>query len=247
MACPYCGTPNLATATKCVKCGGNLTKPPEAPPPTPKQSSAFKFTPLLLGILLVFLFVCGGLAYMLTRTSDVTATVQEVSWTRTIAIQALQPVKKEAWRNEVPQGARLGTCQQKLRRTQEQEAAGAKKVCGTPYVVDQGTGKGKVVQDCRYEIYEDWCQYEANDWVVVRTERATNRDLRPFWPALNLQSQEREQQGGRQETYTVTFERDGERYSYSPSAADFPRFQVGSTWKLKVNQLGGVSSVEPAR
>jgi ribosomal protein L40E len=243
IVCPSCGTPNLATATQCVKCGSNLTKPAPTPPPAP-ESKPFKLSPILIGILILAVVLCGALGLMLTRTSDVTATVQDVSWTRNIAIQALQPVKKENWRTDVPKDGKLGTCEQRLRRTQEQEVPGARKVCGTPYVVDQGTGQGKVVQDCRYEIYEDWCQYEINDWVVVRTEKVTRHDLQPVWPALSLVSG-REREGARSEQYSVVFDRDGQQYTYSPSAAEFSKFQIGSVWKLKVNQLGGVASVTP--
>ena len=244
--CPYCQTPNPATALQCSKCGGSLAKP--KPEPAPKaETKGFRFTPLMLGIVAIVVLLCGALAFALFRTSDVTATVQDVSWTRTIAIQALQPVKKEGWRNEVPNEARLGSCEKKLRRVQEQEAPGAKKVCGTPYVVDQGTGKGKVMQDCKYEIYEDWCQYEVNDWVKVREEKASRHDLQPVWPAVSLGVKEREQKDGRKEEYAVVFDRDGKRYTYSPPASEFAKFQVGSVWKLKVNRLGGVTSVSPAR
>lgn len=243
ITCPSCGTANPATATKCVKCGGNLTKPAPTPPPA-QESKPFKLSPILIGILILAVVLCGAVAIMLTRTSDVTAMVQDVSWTRSIAIQALQPVKKETWRTDVPKDGKLGACEQRLRRTQEQEAPGAKKVCGTPYVVDQGTGQGKVVQDCKYEIYEDWCQYEINDWVVVRTEKVTRHDLQPAWPALSLASG-REREGARSEQYSVVFDRDGQQYTYSTSAAEFSRFQIGSVWKLKVNQLGGVVSASP--
>jgi len=116
------------------------------------------------------------------------------------------------------------------------------KVCGTPYVVDLGTGQGKVVQDCVYLVYEDYCRYETTAWVVVRTERLTGSDLQPTWPRLMLSSNERE--GTRQEDYTVVFDNDGTRYTYHPtSAAEFAQFQPGTVWKLEVNQLGGITSI----
>lgn len=247
ITCPYCQTPNPATATQCSKCGGSLVKTEPKPAPALEKKAPSRLVPLAIAAGAVILLLCGFLAVSLLRTSEITATVQDVSWTRTIAIQALQPVKKEAWRDEVPKDAKLGSCQTKLRRTQEEEAPGAKKVCGTPYVVDQGTGKGKVVQDCRYEIYEDWCQYEVNDWVKVREEKVSRHDLQPVWPAVSLRPQEREQKDGRREEYLVVFDHDGTRYTYSPPASEFPDFQVGSVWKLKVNKLGGVVSVSPAR
>ena len=78
----------------------------------------------------------------------------------------------------------------------------------------------------------------------MRTEKLSRHDLQPAWPVVSLASSG-EREGARTEQYSVIFNRDGKQYTYSASAAEFGRFQIGSTWTLKINQLGGVVSVTP--
>ena len=241
LQCRQCGAQNPATALQCRQCGGNLTKPKETPPPPAAEKRPFPLG-IALMVLLVVLGICGFVALSLLRTEEITAEVYDVSWSRSIAIQAPQLVTREAWWDDVPSGARVVMCEKRLRREQAEPAPVSTKVCGTPYVVDLGTGQGKVVQDCVYLVYEDYCQYETMAWVVIRTERLTGSDLQPMWPRLILGSNERE--AARQEEYAVVFDNDGTRYTYHPSsAAEFAQFQTGTVWKLKVNQLGGITSI----
>jgi hypothetical protein len=121
-------------------------------------------------------------------------------------------------------------------------------VCGTAYVVDQGSGTGKVVQDCQYEVYEDWCIYTVDEWQVVDTLTATGASLSPQWPDVSLSADQREGET-REESYRVYFRTDDKKgeYTYRPSTAEeFAQFVTGSEWTLKVNKLGGVTDVEPA-
>ncbi len=241
VTCPHCGAQNPATALQCQQCGGNLTKPKETTPPPAAEKRPFPLG-IALVVLLVVLGICGFMALSLLRTEEITAEVYDVSWSRSIAIQAPQLVTREAWWDDVPSGARVVICEKRLRREQAEPAPVSTKVCGTPYVVDLGTGQGKVVQDCVYLVYEDYCQYETTAWVVVRTEKLTGSDLQPTWPRLMLGSNERE--AARQEEYVVVFDNDGTRYTYQPSsAAEFAQFQPDTVWKLKVNQLGGITSI----
>jgi hypothetical protein len=71
-------------------------------------------------------------------------------------------------------------------------------------------------------------------------------DLKPRDPALSLRAGQRE--GDHKETYEVVFSSEGKQYKYSPrDASDFAQFTTGSRWTLKVNALGGVTSVQAAR
>jgi hypothetical protein len=118
------------------------------------------------------------------------------------------------------------------------------KTCGTPYTIDQGSGYGKVVQDCEYKVYNDWCEYTREEWQEVDDASASGHDLNPYWPPVNTASGQRE--GGRSEKYNVGFDTEGKSYTYHPSDADeFSRYIISSKWVLKVNALGGVTAVEP--
>jgi hypothetical protein len=263
--CPFCGTRNLATAETCKKCGGDLswdgkqrasgqrvptvaeaqarraTTPP-APEPTQKRKAP---TAAILIISLAVIVGCIILLIMLLRTDDVTATVSDLQWERSVAIEAYTNVTDSDWRDQVPANAEVTSCSMIYRSTSGQPQVNATEVCGEPYVEDTGTGIGEVVQDCEYEVYDDYCEYTMMAWVVVGTVTETGRDQSPFWPALNLEPDQRE--GDRSETYTIVFRDGGDSYRYTTSDERiFSRAELGSRWTLQINQLGGVQALEPA-
>jgi ribosomal protein L40E len=244
--CPYCGALNPATALKCSNCAGSLAQRPvdqaKAPPTAPVKASRL---PLFIGIgvLVVAVIVCGLLFF---RTSDTSAAVKGVQWQRAIQIMEERPVQHETWRDQVPSGAALGSCELKVRSTQNEPALNSEKICGTPYSVDTGTGVGKVVQDCQYEVKDDWCAYTQLEWTVVDSVVLKGADANPQWPAVSLRTDQRE--GDRAEVYVVFFSSDGKEYQMTVAgASDLAKYVVGSRWKLKVNALGGVVSAEPAQ
>jgi ribosomal protein L40E len=243
--CPYCGEMNPATALKCSKCAGSLAvrsvDQAKAAPPAPAKANR---VPIFIGIGvgIVALIICGLLFF---RTSDTSAAVQGVLWQRAIEIMEERPVEYATWRDQVPTAATLGACQLKVRGTQNEPAPNAEKICGTPYTVDTGTGVGKVVQDCAYEVQDDWCAYTQLEWTVVDTAEVQGTDFNPQWPALKLAADQRE--GNRTEAYTVIFVSDGKEYRMTiASASDLAKYVAGSKWKLQVNALGGVVAAEPA-
>jgi hypothetical protein len=191
-----------------------------------------------------------GLAFLVFQsfnTSDVIGVVRAVRWERSIGIEAQGPVERSAWRDQVPAGAEVGVCE--LRPRQVLDAPDPQrrsdKVCGTPYAVEQGDGTSKIVQDCQYQVYDDYCPYTVLEWREVDRATAQGADLQPYWPDLDLAADQRE--GRRTEAYAVSFSGAGEVYDYSVSEADeFAQFTPGSRWTLKVNGLGGLNAVEPA-
>ncbi len=243
LRCPACGTENPATALKCSKCGAALAQP--APSQAAPVVTGRKFpVAILLAIVLGLCALIGAVTLLSTRTTDLIGEVRELTWRRAIAIEALTPVTRQAWRNEVPANAAIGQCTRKVHHTQPDPAPGAKEVCGTPYTVDQGSGFGKVVQQCVYEVYADWCDYQALEWRVINTVVAQGTDLNPLWPELNLVKDQRA--GNRQEEYRVIFLANDKTYTFTTSdGGEFVRFQPGSRWKLKVNTFGAVTGVEP--
>ncbi|UCC63516.1 MAG: zinc ribbon domain-containing protein [Anaerolineae bacterium] len=246
VTCPHCGADNPATATKCSSCGGNLERerPPERAPVVAQRKK--RSTPLFAGLFVAALLVCIAVVVLLTRgSSETVAVVQDVEWAYEVEILELGPVTHEDWRDEVPANAQLGSCRPEEHHVQNEPAPNATEVCGTPYVEDTGTGQGKVVQDCEYHVYEDWCQYTVDEWRSIGREAASGRNFDPAWPVLSLGSNRRE--GGRFETYKVILNDDGKTFVYSPDNLQaFRQFEVGSRWKVETNVLGGVTSVEPA-
>jgi hypothetical protein len=247
--CPHCGTLNTPGALECSGCGGSLKETtPEPLADRSRQTKDRKGLPRFIGIGCLGIIVIGAaiLLFSLFSKQELNGTVQGVEWTHTIPILALTPVEREDWRDQIPDEVESIQCTEELRETSDEFVPGAVEVCGTPYTIDEGSGYGEVVQDCSYEIYDDFCSYTIMDWSVVDAATASGTDLEPYWPdpALAL-----DQQAGEGEAeYAVLFEADGESYRYYPDdQVEFSRYLPGTSWVIEVNQLGGVSVLEPVR
>jgi hypothetical protein len=187
-----------------------------------------------------------GIGYLLFgRTSERTGVVRAVEWTRSVEILALMPVEQEDWRDDIPSNSEIISCQSQVRYESENPEPNSVEVCGTPYTVDTGSGFGEVVQDCIYEVYDDYCTYTAIEWGVFDTVTATGDDLDAYWPSVNLGNDQ--QQGEREQEYRVTFSTEEGTVTYvTDDPNEFELFEDGSRWVLEVNTIGGVRSVEPA-
>jgi ribosomal protein L40E len=249
--CSACGAENEANAPKCAQCGASLTKPEPEPASAPKvkpaPSKRFGLLGGIGGVLVVLALCAAAIAFIILsrRTEDVNGTVRNVSWSRSIAIEALTPVEHEDWQDEIPTGAVVGACTQRVHHTQDEPASNAKEVCGTPYSVDKGSGYAEVVQDCQYEVYEAWCKYTVDEWQEADEVSLDGNDFNPRWPDVPvLRTDQRE--GARGETYKITFSTEQGQYTYTThSEAEFNQYQIGSRWILKVNTFNVVTGTEP--
>ncbi len=243
--CPACGALNPVNALNCNQCGSALSKPAA---PAPVQPTARK-VPLLawigLGILALILCICGIIGITrLTRTQEITGTVQDVSWQRVIAVEVLGPVEKEDWKEKVPANAKILDCGYKYAGEADQPAPVATEVCGTPYAVDEGSGYGEVVQDCVYRVYEEACRFTVEEWRASNPIVLEGSDFTPQWPEVQLAQNQR--LGERSEEYRIIFKTDNDQFTYITRDFDlFQQCRPGSAWTLKVNAMGGVVSIDP--
>lgn len=245
--CPRCNADNPDTAQVCASCGAPMAQE-QAPTPPAAPAAPLKLSPVLIALLVIGALVLGGICIAivaaLTRTETVSATVQSVQWERSIPIEAFGPVQYSDWQDQIPQGADLGSCQEKLRSVQPEPVPNSVEVCGTPYTVDTGTGYGEVRQDCEYQVYDQYCSYTVDEWRQVDSVVASGEGFNAAWPDPSLSSDQRLGQQGH-ETYTVIFNAGGETYSFETSDYnEYQQFQIGSDWQLKVNSFGGVVSIE---
>jgi DNA-directed RNA polymerase subunit RPC12/RpoP len=247
VACEYCGTMNPADGATCTNCGAALSSPQPRTPSTPSKQASSKGIPAVLIVILVLCCVGAAVvAYLYNRTDEVVGQVEAVEWELRVDIEELGPVSHDDWLDEIPSNADVGVCTEKPHHTQSNPAPGAVEVCGTPYTVDTGTGIGEVVQECEYEVYEDWCEYTVEEWRAVEEASATGNDFNPRWPEPQLSRNQRE--GNREENYRVVFDTDGSQYTYSTSDFDhFAAFEINSEWVLQVNTFDIVVDVEPAQ
>lgn len=250
VTCPACGTENPGDALACSNCGTALTrsKPSEvgpAPKPAPRPGRKLPVIGMVLGGIVLCLLAVAAL-FFLGRTEDLQGQVQGARWSRSISIEALGPVQVQDWRDELPSDSQAESCSLKYRSSSDEPAAVSTEVCGTPYTVDTGGGYGEVVQDCTYQVYDEWCEYTAQQWHTIDTMTASGSDLNPYWPQLSLSDSQRS--GEDSEVYEVIFQTPEGVYEYTPTdVAEFSQFLSGSEWILHVNALNSVVSVEPAR
>lgn len=246
--CPSCGTPNRPNASRCTNCAGSLAgerrSPATATMPDAQDARKPNRVMLIIGAVVLAVLCLGAVLFLIlgARTEAQPAVVQSVLWERNIAVVEQQPVERQDWKDQIPDEAQTGTCRLEYRYTQPDPAPGAEEVCGTPYTVDQGSGIAKVVQDCEYRIYDEWCDYTLLEWVVADTFTAQGSDMDPLWPAVSPAAGQRE--GERQEEYVIVFQSGGEAYTYRTSdPAEFSRYEPGSEWTLEVNTFGAINEI----
>jgi hypothetical protein len=220
-----------------------------APPQTTTSSPSRKPTRkawIFIALALLVVFACIILMFLLFfKTDDITATVTGVQWRRSIVIEAYTTVTASDWLDEIPGDAEIFGCSSRYRYTSDTPVTNATEVCGEVYYEDTGTGAGEAVQDCVYEVYDDYCEYETMAWVQVDTLVASGNDTDPDWPWVSLTGNQRE--GAREESYTILFSGDGDTYQYTTTDSQlFLQAVPGSRWELSVNQLGGVQGIEPS-
>jgi hypothetical protein len=250
VACTHCGTMNPETALKCAGCGASLVTAPAAAP-SAKAPAKTNFLGIGIGVaVVVILCICAivGYAMLATPRESQAGVVEAVQWQTAVQIEGLGPVQREGWQDQVPSDAQLGSCQDQVRSVQDTQPSGQNynKVCGTPYTVDTGSGVGKVVQDCQFEVLEPYCQYTVLAWQVVDQASRSGNDLAPVWPEPTLSGDQR--LGDQSADFIVVFETDKGQYTYSVgSLQEFQQFTAGSEWTLNINALGQIVSVEPVR
>jgi hypothetical protein len=247
VTCPSCATVNPATNFKCSNCGTTLPVP-GAPEPAPRPVATGRgFNPILIVALVGIVLACciGGYIYF-NQTDEVRAEVGDVNWQRSIVVLGLAPVNRQNWRDQIPSNADVGSCSEQVRYRSDYAEVNSREVCGEPYTVDTGSGFGEVVQDCYYEVYDDYCQYTSIEMIPVTTLVERGNDLSPRWPEVRLGNEE--QQGEATETYSVEFQVDGREYTYTPrDASAFQQFRPGSEWNIEVNNLGNIVDIQPAQ
>jgi ribosomal protein S26 len=257
--CPNCGELNSEDQAVCANCGGSLV-PESPPPPTPPEKARSQGatsagskpktkskTPFIIGgIALILLCLCIVLIFALTSQQDsLTGTVQNVAWTRSVAIEQYGVVTREDWLDEIPSDATLGSCDLQYHHTQNSPTANSEEICGTPYTVDSGTGVGEVVQDCEYRVYLEYCEYQIYDWQTYDNIAIQGNDLNPAWPDAQLSDVQRF--GEQEENYAVYFATDDGVVEYNPATeSQFLRCRPGSEWLLSTNAFGKVIDIEPA-
>ena len=243
---------------------------PSKPAPKAPQSN---LGAIIGGIILFLLLCCCGLfAFNSLFTRDKTVTVESYQWMRTVEVEAYRTVTEEDWnvpsggrilsqREEIRDYDQvLVGYETKSRQVAEQVQTGSNTyVCGSR---DLGNGffedvmctdpvyetryRTEYYEDPVYQavpIYDTLYRYEVEKWVVDRTERSEAKHNEPFWPTLNLASNERE--GARTEWYEIVFvDEDGRRYPLELPYSEWAGFERGREYTITLSGMGDVVEVK---
>ena len=243
--CTNCGTENPGTNSVCSNCGSPLPKvapvQPVAQSATPRPAGGMnlgqarkKTNWVLIGGILAFLAICCVVvgAMFLLPTKSVQATVTDVHWQTSVPLQEIQAVDYSNERGSPPSGAYDVSCRDESHDVCEQKT------------IDKGNGYSEVVEECHTET-EQYCSYTMDEWTTIQTYTLDGNDLQPIYESPTVSNGQRI--GDQSEDLSVIFTTEnGEQKDYSPgSVSEFQQFHVGSTWTLKMNALGGITSVNP--
>jgi hypothetical protein len=202
----------------------------------------------LIFVAIAVLVVAGliWLVFSMFQTNDAVGTAVDARWERSIAIMGQVPVSESAWRDEAPSNAANLNCSPRVRSTSDSPQPGSQEVCGTPYTVDTGTGMGRVVQDCVYEVYDDYCTFTVLRWGVMNTVVERGSGLTARWPGANLSTGQ--ELGQRSERYECIVTVNDREYSFAlRNETEWAACQAGSRWRLSINSLGSVLEAEPVQ
>ncbi|HEY60489.1 MAG TPA: hypothetical protein G4N92_07400 [Anaerolineae bacterium] len=219
----------------------------KSPVPSAKRARLGSGTAILFVI--VSLVIAVGLFFLLRGVfsrSDLDGLVHNVHWERSLVIEQLSLVQDADWFDDIPEDASLLGCELEYRYTSDEPAENSVEVCGTPYTVDTGDGLGDVVQDCVYEVYEEYCEYEVEDWVTYDTIQLQGDSLSIQSPVSQLIDNQRE--GKQVERYKIMFDTDeGSKTFNMDDYALFSQCRIGSRWVLTLDGFGKIKEIEPYR
>jgi ribosomal protein L40E len=242
ITCSNCGSENLGTNNNCQQCGATLPRATKQPaPPTPASmavanaaAKGAKKKPnwLLLGGIGAALVICcvAILILFVFPSSSVQATVTDVYWQTSVPLQEVRAVDYTDERGDAPSDAYNVSCRDDSREVCEEKT------------IDRGDGFAEVVEECQTES-EKYCDYTVDEWTTIQTYTLEGHDTFPVYEQPNISSDQR--LGDESAEFTVHFDTEDGEKTYNPGdESEFRQFQIGSTWTLKMNALGGVVGVE---
>lgn len=242
VTCRNCNTVNPSANTVCSKCGvplpravpepsvsGAVAGGPAASVPAPagKKTNWLLFGGIGVGLVVICFAI---LALFVFPSSSVQATVTDVQWQTFVPVQEEREVHYSNEEGSPPSSAYDVSCRTDSRQVCEQKT------------IDKGNGYAEVVEECHDESTQ-YCSYDVKEWQTIQTYTLDGDDVFPVYADPNISARQR--LGSESEELTVLFDTEKGEITYSPgNVTEFQQYQVGSTWTLKLNALGGVLSVE---
>jgi hypothetical protein len=300
--CLFCNSSNRAAAKICEQCGAERGAAPtqavkeyalgevprtgdgarETPIPAPAARKAIAPAPrrplplwVKLGLAMTLAALVGGcgILWLVSRPRDVTLTVAQMSWERTIEIEAFRTLTEEGW--SLPPGGRLQSQRPEIhhyvqvldhheKRTRqvayevqvgEEEYVSGQRDLGNGFFEDIVSKRPIYETRYRTESYDEPIYrqepvlqtrytYQIDRWVTDRAAKAAGQGRDAEWPKLNLAPKERA--GRRTASYLIRFEGPkGKTYDWRPSEDKWRQFKPGAKCKAKVSGFGKLIEAWP--
>ena len=241
--CNNCGTENLGTNTACSNCGSPLQRvvpaqavpmPAASKPAAPvagKKKSTKRNLFIAGGIFACLAVICVAvIGLFLVPTASVQGTVTDIHWQTNVPVQEVRAVDHNNESGNPPSDAYNVSCHDESKDVCEQKT------------IDKGNGYSEVVEDCHTETTQ-YCSYTLDEWQTIQTYTLEGNDLQPIYDDPNLASGQRI--GDETEDLKVTFSTNKGDKTYSPGTiSEYQQFDIGTTWTLKLNLVGGIVSVK---
>jgi len=172
--------------------------------------------------------------------------VAEQRWKRSIAIEEFREVEEEAWKHELPSGARTRSCHDK---TYETKKIPDGQDCQMRRV-DKGDGTFEERQECTTKYRDEpikrpWCTYAIDRWKQIDVKAAATSDgSEPAWPATGVTTGPQQlgarREGERKETFEVDLtESNGKKHTCGVGRALWQKLGKGAAAKGEVRARSG--------
>jgi len=246
--CDNCGTENASSNSVCSNCGSPIARvaapaPVAAVPPstrggitsaaslTGKKTNTKRNLLIAGGIFACLAVICVAVLILFVfPSSSVQGTVTDIHWETNVPVQEVRAVDHNNEAGSPPSGAYDVSCRDESKDVCEQKT------------IDKGNGYSEVVEECHTET-QQYCSYTVDEWQTIQTYTLEGNNLQPIYDDPNLASDQRI--GDKTEELTITFSTDKGEKTYSPDTlSEFQQFDLGTTWTLKMNLVGGIVGVE---
>ncbi len=252
--CKYCNADNRAGVMDCAQCGAGPdgavrraeTFIPAGPPPKPRPLG------MILGIVGAVVALVGLLVWALfVRTTQISMTVEKVSWVKSAVVEALVTSRESGWSDDVPSGARRIKTETRSRTKHVQDGTTkvkvGKKDLGNGMFEDVYETKPKYVDK---QVDDDWVTYDVDKWVErEKLRKETTDGTEPDDPSkgVHVDASTRVAQQ-KNEIVLDLAATGGKHYDYEvdvASGGSFKAYKVGQSYKAKVIGAGSVVSLGP--
>lgn len=246
--CNVCGVENDISNLTCASCGSPLQTTLKIEPDTPAQQptppKAGMGKGCMIAIVLFVLAAIIGFFLMTSKKEARSVVVSNTAWKTSIQVLGLIDKQASAWRDSIPGGSRIINCSERVRERSDTYVSGSEEVCEEPYYVDKGNGFSEKVQDCYYEIYDDYCAYAYQDWDVISVLSDQGNDTNPLIPKTSLT--ENQKPGNQSVSYSISFtDSAGKIYTYVPSSLEeYQQFDINDHYTIELNGFGAIVKME---